>query len=345
MTSKYEGLVKRGEGGNDADEGGGDGYDVDCGERKVCPSHATCYAGYIVDCDHLGLGSLMRPSASGLECVLDYKHRERDIEFVVRKLSDMTLEHTCNCWGLFRFTSTCNIGTFEKIKTNKGHPLFDCDTIAKSSNGRVTAEEVALLGVTLSDKLSYASGMIGLNPLYAKDAVEFTVTCYVQVMAMDVAWYCVRATWVIMCVVAGVAWKVFMSYPVIFGGILVACAAWKVAGDRRQTKFEKDKVVKDIRVMVEGILQENEDGISSEMLKSDVIKSPAFESSPLPRSEITKCYKKAIKAIKDDARVRAGRRRNDDTGEIEEMMEWVYSPRKRGRGKGKEKEKEKVRIG
>ena len=159
-------------------------------EASVCPQHGVCYDGNVVSCDYLT--SLPLLSFSDGACSLNSDGEALE-SVILGSLKGLTQAHTCHCFGLFKYSSTCPL-LGVKVDSNHGHPLFPSSFVynqVKSIEG-LTRESFDL--VTSSSPLVIASsGALGLERSYAKKSVEFSVLCYVQLILADVAWWCLMA--------------------------------------------------------------------------------------------------------------------------------------------------------
>ncbi|GMI47174.1 hypothetical protein TrCOL_g6526 [Triparma columacea] len=306
---------------------------------EICPSEATCYLGKVRDCDHLGHGRFLQLHEDGGSCVLGGDGGgESDVDMLLEALAKITLEHTCHCWGLSRFTETCTISVMEKVEGNGGHPMFVIDMVSKKAGiGIKDAEFISHVheGVMVGED----GTMIGLTGEYAKRNLEFPFTCYLQVIMNDVAWYCWRATLALFVLVAKTAWKAFLIYPVgVGGGLAFAAVAASVRRRRRRTAARLECVL-NMKGEVHRILQDSSVGLSAAMIRDDVLNSMEPKSAKRRRG-LEGTWGVVLKQIKTDSRIRVAEGVNEATGEVEVLFTWVYTPRKKGGRKEKEEEGE-----
>ncbi|GMH49775.1 hypothetical protein TrRE_jg4120 [Triparma retinervis] len=303
---------------------------------EICPSEATCYLGKVRDCDHLGHGRHLKLSPDGGACVLDEEGEDKEVNLLLSALQSTTLEHTCHCWGLSRFTDTCTIPVMERVDANNGHPLFLAGTIAKKAG--IGAKDVEFLshahpGIQVGPGQEQT---VGLTAEYAKSNVQFPFTCYLQVLASDLAWYCLKGTWALAAAVAMVGWRAFLMYPVGVGGATAAAAV--VASGRRRSRITQERLtaVLAMKGVVHKILQESQVGLSKDMIRDDVLNTMEPRSAKRRRG-LMGTWGTVLKQLKTDSRIRVAEGVNRATGELDLLFTWVYTPRKKGR---KEEEEE-----
>ena len=87
-----------------------------------CPPGASCFGGYVRSCNDPDL-LLVDPSHT--KCALSVAGEDLQ-KLTIASLSRLSVDYSCNCWGLFKFTSShCKISS-DAIKSseNGGHPMF-----------------------------------------------------------------------------------------------------------------------------------------------------------------------------------------------------------------------------
>lgn len=214
----------------------------------------------------------MTVSEEGDSCVLRDDEVTKDkVGRVVKGMEDLTVEYTCNCWGLFRLSNSCPLSVMEKVESNNGHPLFAIGTVSKRVG--VGVRDVEFVGI-VREEVVVEDGMMGLDEGYAKtnvkvrgrggeggdiskvtlttethgNAEQFPFSCYLQVLSADISWYCLKGTWAIVGYFLKLLWSLFLTYPVAVGGLGVVGIVGKMV--RRKTRIKKEKLDQVLKMKV-----------------------------------------------------------------------------------------------
>ena len=89
-----------------------------------------------------------------------------------QSLKDHTLAHTCHCFGLFKYSSTCPLMGV-KVDANHGHPLFPAAFVFDRVKGiEGLGQEEFDLVTSMSSLVISEGGSLGLERAYAKREIE-----------------------------------------------------------------------------------------------------------------------------------------------------------------------------
>lgn len=149
--------------------------------RVDCPRGAYCFGGYVRSCHD---PNLLEIDSSSTKCVLSASGIELQ-DRAISALSTLSVDYSCNCWGLFRFTSSrCKISKDAiKPSSNGGHPLFKLRSLtafmnehSPSGDVSVTDDEIATVStsppLTILSDGSDETFFVGLKREYANRFVK-----------------------------------------------------------------------------------------------------------------------------------------------------------------------------